>query len=155
VQSNLCQLEFRESLIHGKGAFATCAIVPGTLLIEYVGEKIDKMESNRRCSESNEYIFHLDDQFNLDGNVPWNPARLINHSCSPNCDAELIEGRIWIVAKRAIVPGEEITFNYGYDLVDLEDHPCECGSPECVGYIVAEEFFPELRRRSGRAADGK
>ena len=43
--------------------------------------------------------------------------------------------------------GEELTFNYGYDLVDYREHPCSCGAAQCVGYIVAEEFFPLLRRR--------
>jgi len=31
--------------------------------------------------------------------------------------------------------------------VDYQDHPCLCGSPECVGYIVAEEFFELVRAR--------
>ena len=66
---------------------------------------------------------------------------LLNHSCAPNCEAELLDDRIWIIARRDIQPGEEITFNYGYDLENYRDYPCCCGSPHCVGYIVAEEFF--------------
>ena len=27
-----------------------------------------------------------------------------------------------------------------------EDHPCRCGSENCVGYIVAAEYWPKLRR---------
>ena len=50
-------------------------------------------------------------------------------------------------ALRDIQPGEEITFNYGYDLEAYEEHPCHCGAAECVGFIVAEEFFGQLRRR--------
>ena len=30
---------------------------------------------------------------------------------------------------------------------DYEDHPCHCGSINCVGYIVAEEDWPKLKRR--------
>ena len=52
--------------------------------------------------------------------------------------------RIWIIAAREIQAGEEITFNYGYDLVDYRDYPCRCGSPFCVGYMVAEEFFADV-----------
>ncbi len=141
-------VEFRRSAIHGHGGFARKPIPGGTRVIEYVGEKISKRESLLRCQQNNEYIFALDDEHDLDGNVGWNPARLINHSCAPNCDAELEHGRIWVVARRDIRAGEEITFNYGFDLIDFKDYPCACGAPDCVGYIVAEEFFPQLRSRA-------
>ena len=121
-------------------------IEPDTWLIEYVGERIDKAESAKRCGEDNRYIFHLDDDFDLDGGVGWNPARWINHSCSPNCEAQLVDGHIWIVAIRPIHSGEEITFNYSYDLEEYRDHPCRCGAADCVGFIVAEEFFDHVRQ---------
>ena len=138
---------FKESPIHGIGGFARANIPVAARVIEYVGERIDKRESMRRCEENNAYIFTLDSEQDLDGNVEWNPARFINHSCAPNCDAEMIDGRIWIVAKRDIKAGEEITFNYGYDLEEYKDYPCGCGSPGCVGYIVAEEFFEHTHRQ--------
>lgn len=141
-------IEIRDSPIHGRGGFARRFIPAGTRVVEYVGRKITKAESLRCCQANNEYVFHWNDDFDLDGNVPWNPARFLNHSCAPNCEAELIGERIWIVAKRDLQPGEEITFNYGYDLTDYQDHPCRCGAPGCVGYIVAEEFFPTLRARA-------
>ena len=137
---------FNESLIHGMGGFAKIAIPKGSRVIEYVGRRISKQESLQRCEAGNEYIFSLDEEHDLDGNVPWNPARLINHSCAPNCDAELENGRVWIVANREITAGEEIAFNYNFDLEDYKAHLCRCGSPNCVGYIVAEEFFDHLRR---------
>lgn len=139
-------LDFKPSRIHGSGGFARANIPANTLVIEYVGERISKAESLRRCFARNEFIFTVDDEFDLDGGVEWNPARLINHSCEPNCDAEMIDGRIWIVANRNIRAGDEITFNYNYDLEDYLDHPCRCGAPGCVGYMIAEEFFPKLRR---------
>ena len=55
------------------------------------------------------------------------------------------------MALRDIQPGEEITFNYGYDLVDYEEHPCRCGAPECAGYMVAEELLAEIRKRQRRS----
>ncbi len=121
----------------------------GACVLEYVGEIINKAESLRRCEANNEYIFSLDDECDVDGNVPWNPARLINHSCAPNCEAVLGEGRIWIVATRDIAAGEELTFNYGFDLEDYRNYPCACGAPNCVGYIVAEEFFEHVRKQQG------
>jgi uncharacterized protein len=138
-------LEFRSSAIHGTGVFTQVVIQKEARVIEYVGQKITKGESLNRCETNNQYIFALDENHDLDGNVGWNPAKFINHSCSPNCEAELMEGRIWIVAMREIRAGEEITFNYGYDLEDYKEHPCRCGAPNCVGYIVAEEFFPKVK----------
>lgn len=149
-------LVFRRSPIHGTGAFARLEIPVGTRTIEYVGEVVSKQESLSRCQANNEYIFSLDDQRDLDGNVRWNPARFINHSCEPNCEAELEDGRIYIIARRRIAAGEEVTFNYGYSLVDYRDYPCRCGAAGCVGYMVAEEFFDHVRRQStlSREAEG-
>ena len=141
---------FKGSPIHGTGGFAKTAIREGTRIIEYLGERITKGESLRRCEQNNEYIFTLNGEQDLDGNVAWNPARFINHSCAPNCEAELENDRIWIIANRDIQAGEEITFNYGYDLEDYKDYACRCGSTQCVGYMVAEEFFEHvLSRKAG------
>ena len=134
------------SPIHGLGGFAKTAIRQGTRIVEYVGERISKRESLRRCEQNNAFIFSLTEEQDLDGNVAWNPARFLNHSCAPNSEAEKDGDRIWIIASRDIQAGEEITFNYGYDLEDYRDYPCRCGSPNCVGYIVAEEFFEHVLR---------
>jgi uncharacterized protein len=146
VQESL--VEIRTSPIHGRGGFARIDIRKGTHVIEYVGERISKQESLRRCEADNPYIFSLSDNEDLDGDVEWNPARFLNHSCEPNCDADLEDGHIWIIARRTILAGTEITFNYGYDLEDYKLHPCLCHTPGCVGYIVAEVFFDTLRRQA-------
>ena len=78
---------FRSSPIHGKGGFAKQKIRQGSRVMEYVGERISKGESLRRCEQNNEFIFSLNESQDLDGNVPWNSARFINHSCAPNCEA--------------------------------------------------------------------
>jgi SET domain-containing protein len=142
----------RQSAIHGTGAFARRDIAKGTIVIEYVGEKISKEESARRIDAENEYIFTLDDDYDLDGKVPWNPARFINHSCTPNCEAEIDGHRVFINALRDIKAGEELSFNYGYDLVDYREHPCRCGTTGCVGFMVAEEYFERVRRAHPRGA---
>ena len=137
---------FHASLIHGHGGYAAQALPAGTRLIEYLGERITKAESHRRCEANNPFIFDLDDQTDLDGNVDWNPARWLNHSCAPNCTAEFDAGRIWLVAARALQAGEELTFNYGYDLTNYRDFPCRCGATTCVGFMVAEEHFEQVRQ---------
>lgn len=139
---------FKPSQIHGVGAFARMDIPMGRRILEYGGEKITKKESLARCERNNEYIFALDEEYDLDGNVSWNPARFLNHSCAPNCEAVLEETKIWVASIREITAGEELTFNYGYDLEDWREHACCCGAAGCVGFIVAEEFFDYVRRQS-------
>lgn len=154
-QSGYC--EVRGSEIHGRGVYATDWIAQGTKIIEYVGELIDKQESDRRGSllqdQSKEtggpavYIFTLSRKYDIDGDVPWNTARLINHSCEPNCEA-WIEGRkIFIHALSEIQAGDELTFDYGFDVDCYEDHPCRCGKDACVGYIVSRSQWAELEAR--------
>jgi len=145
-------IEFKPSPIHRTGGFARADVPAGTRVLEYVGERIDKRESLARCMRGETYIFDLDEEWDLDGNVDWNPARFLNHSCFPNCEAELIDGGIWIITCRPVARGEELTFNYGYDLVDYREHRCRCGAPGCVGYIVADEFFDSVRHDEKRLA---
>ncbi len=156
-QSEFC--EVRGSEIHGRGVYAAKFIPVDAKVIEYVGERIGKEESERRANRLHSkskktggaavYIFTLSKNFDIDGDVPWNTARLINHSCEPNCQA-WIEGRkIFIHALRDIPAGEELTFDYGFDVDCYEDHPCRCGRPACVGYIVSRSQWKELRERLG------
>jgi len=57
---------FSPSVIHGTGRFAKADIAVGTRVIEYVGEKITKAESLRRCESANESIFSLDESCDLE-----------------------------------------------------------------------------------------
>ena len=142
--------ETKASAIHGTGIFARGNVPAGTRLLEYVGERVSKEESLRRRKTGNFFVFIVTEEFDIDGAVNWNPARFINHSCAPNCEARMEEERIWVYALRDIAAGEELTFNYGYDLQDYEEHPCRCGAPECVGYMVAQEYFDDVRRQERR-----
>jgi SET domain-containing protein len=161
-QSECC--EVRGSAIHGRGVYATRDIAPESEIIQYTGELINKKESERRAWAQAEkaektgdaavYIFTLDDEWDIDGDVPWNTARLINHSCEPNCEAWIVGGKIYIYSLRAIKAGEELTFDYGFDIDCYEDHPCRCGKDGCVGYIVSREQWPELRRRVEKKKKG-
>lgn len=144
------------SRLHGHGLFARDRIVRGTRIIEYVGERITKAEAERREEQrlerlaagrdGNVYIFELNQRYDLDGRVPWNPARRINHSCAPNCEVEVVRGRIWITALRDLRPGEELTYDYSFDYDAWRDHPCRCGAEECPGYIVAKAQRWRVRR---------
>jgi uncharacterized protein len=131
---------------HGLGLFAQKSFASGERVVQYTGQPISKAESLRRCSEGNQFIFYLDEQHDLDGSTDSNPAGFINHSCSPNCSVELIDGQLCVIATRDIAPGEELSFDYGYDLSDYRNYPCSCGAPNCVGYIVAEELREAICR---------
>ena len=48
-------------------------------------------------------------------------------------------GEIWIYSVADIVKGEELNYDYGYDMEHFLDHPCRCGSKKCIGYIVRED----------------
>jgi hypothetical protein len=137
------------SSIHGRGLFAVQPIESGCRVVEYEGQRIDKQESIRRCQAGHHCIFYWDAEFDIDGGVEWNPARFANHSCAPNCEAQREGDHIWIVSTRDISAGEEITFNYGYDLEEYRQYPCRCGAANCVGYIVAEEYFDLVRNNTG------
>ncbi len=148
----------KTSKIHGCGIFAKAFIPKGTKVIEYVGEKITKAEANRRGPRLVEYakkhkeqgavyLFELNKRYDIDGHVPHNLAKYINHSCDPNCEVENIRGHIWIIALRDIAIEEELFYNYGYDdIEEFGEHPCRCRSARCVGYILAEEHWPMLKK---------
>jgi len=148
----------KKSRIHSAGLFAKKDIPKGARIIEYVGEKVTKAESDRRANiplEKNKkngefgavFIFILNKRDDIDGNVSYNTARFINHSCDPNCETEIIRGHIWVIALRNIKKGKEIAYNYNYDIEDYEDHKCRCGSRRCVGYIMDEDYWPRLKKK--------
>ena len=134
------------SRIAGHGLFAAQAIKQGTKIMRYIGEKITTEESDRRLAAGNVYIFGLNERSALDGDTPKNTARHINHSCDPNCHTEQYGNTIWIVALRDIQAGEELTYNYEYELDDEPAEPCHCGAPHCCGYILAPHYWDRLRQ---------
>lgn len=151
----------RKSKIHGTGIYAKKDIPKGSRVIEYTGEKVTKKESDRRAdlplenNADNEelgavYIFELTKRHDIDGYVDYNTARLINHSCDPNCESDIIKGKIWIIALRDIKKGEELSYNYNYGWEDYEDHICYCGSYRCVGFILNEDLWKKLFKRLGK-----
>ena len=130
------QVRVGTSRIHGQGLFAAQEIKKGTRIIQYIGAKIAKEESDRRLAAGNVYIFGLNERYSLDGDTPKNTARYINHSCDPNCQTEQFGNTIWIVSIKDIQAEEELTYNYGYEVDDTPADPCHCGAHNCCGYIL-------------------
>ena len=127
---------------NGRGLYATKDIKAGTRIINYVGKIITKKQTKEFEKFDNSkpiYLFDLNSRYDLDGNVSWNTARLINHSCLNNCDYEGKGLKLWVNANRDIKMAEELTCNYGFSYdSDYKQFPCKCGSKNCVGYIVRE-----------------
>jgi len=126
----------------GRGLYATRYIKTGTKIIDYKGHVITKKQTEKSEKFDNSkpiYLFNLNKRYDMDGDVPWNTARLINHSCSNNCDYDGKGLKIWIEAIKDIKKNEEITCDYGFGYdSDYKQFPCKCGSKNCVGYIVRE-----------------
>ena len=150
--------EIRRSSIQGNGAFATRRIRAGQRIVEYTGEKIPNDEADRRYDEEgmdrhHTFLFTLDDDFCIDGDVRTNRAKLINHSCDPNCEAIIDEDRIWIYALKNIQPGVELAYDYGYErtgenLAELEKfYVCHCGADKCRGSIMAPPTKRKKRKK--------
>ncbi|PLZ02008.1 SET domain-containing protein-lysine N-methyltransferase [Burkholderia sp. WAC0059] len=153
----------RQSGVHGKGVFAAGAIEAGTRLIEYRGERISWKEALRRhphnpAEPNHTFYFALDSGNVIDGKVDGNSARWINHSCAPNCEAEEIDGHVYIHALRDIAPGEELFYDYGL-VIDAKqtkklkrEYECRCGARKCRGTMLAP---PEKSAGAGKKAARK
>ena len=130
-------VEIRYSKIHGNGGFAKRKIKKGRRIIEYIGTKVTKTQAEKISGKAGIFLFEIDDKWDIDGSVPENTARFINHSCDPNCTFDIIKGRIWIKSKQDIKKGEELSYNYGFDVKDYKKSPCRCGAKNCVGWVKA------------------
>jgi SET domain-containing protein len=144
----------RKSKIHGNGVFAAAPIAKGERLIQYKGKLRTHDAVDRAYADQEEtghtFLFTLNDDYVIDANIDGNSARWINHSCSPNCEAVTDEAegddrrrdRVFIEAKRAIKPGEELTYNYGIVLAEAHTPAvkklwaCRCGSRNCTGTML-------------------
>lgn len=113
---------------HGLGLFATGPVKKGEVVAEYWGPVITEAELKRRRDK---YFFELENRMAIDGKGRGNVARYINHSCMPNCEPMENEAqqRIFILAKRNIVAGEEFGYDYGREYWEEHIKPigCRCG----------------------------
>ena len=141
----------KNSKIHGRGVFVKKDIPKGAAVIEYIGERISWKQALRRHPHDPEqpnhtFYFSLEDGRVIDANVGGNAARWINHSCKPNCEADEIqvggESRVFIFARRKLLPGEELFYDYSLNLdgklskKEKRDYACFCGSKKCRGTML-------------------
>jgi SET domain-containing protein len=137
----------RQSGVHGKGVFAGQPLAKGERVFEYKGERITWKEALRRHPHDPEqpnhtFYFAVGDDHVIDGKVGGNSSRWINHSCKPNCEAEDIEGRVYIYTLRDIAVDEELYYDYGL-VIDgkltkklQKEYECRCGAKKCRGTML-------------------
>ncbi|RWR95661.1 SET domain-containing protein [Cinnamomum micranthum f. kanehirae] len=151
------KLEVFKTEKKGWGVRAGEAIPRGTFICEYVGEVLSDQEANNRyenegCSYLYDISAHIEDMNGMnEGTVPYvidathygNVSRFINHSCSPNLvnyqvlvesmDCQL--AHIGFYASRDIVLGEELAYDYHFQLPLRKEYPCYCGASNCRGRL--------------------
>jgi hypothetical protein len=142
------RIQVRRSGVHGKGVYALKPIRKGETIIEYKGEVVTWKQAQRRHPHNPDdphhtFFFHVDDRRVIDAAYGGNAARWINHSCAPNCEADEVDGRIFIKALRNLRPGEELFYDYGLILEDRytpaikRQYACLCGARNCRGTMLA------------------
>ena len=143
--------KIKKSRIDNRGLYAKYDIKKDTKIIEYKGKIITRKQSEENPKFDNGkaiYLFNLNKKYDLDGDFNFNTARLINHSCDPNCEVAGIGLKVWVYAIRDIKKNEELSYDYGFSFdKDYKQFPCKCGAKNCVGFIVREGSRWRIKRQ--------
>lgn len=149
-------VRFDRSNIHGWGVFTDIDIRQGEMIIEYRGELIGNAVAEKREKEyeaakiGSDYMFRTDEYTVCDASKHGNVARFMNASCTPNCFPKIIflDGmkRVVVYAKRHIQAGEELCYDYKFDLEydPAKRIPCICGAAECCGFLNWDQRYVAL-----------
>ncbi|XP_072297616.1 histone-lysine N-methyltransferase 2C isoform X2 [Eucyclogobius newberryi] len=133
------------SRIKGLGLFAARDIEKQTMVIEYTGTVLRNEVAIRKARTYQSrnrtvFMFRIDSEHVVDATLTGGLARYINHSCAPNCVAEVVTFergfKIIISSISRIGKGEELCFDYRLDSVEGQQTiACHCGAPECRKWI--------------------
>ena len=149
----------KKSKIDNRGLYAATNIKKNTKIIEYKGKIITVKETETNPKFDNDkaiYLFNLNKKYDLDGDFKYNTARLINHSCDPNCEVDGVGLKLWIYAIKDIKKNEELTYDYGFSFdKDYRDFPCRCGAKKCVGFIVNSQSRWRIKKLKKRKSSNK
>jgi len=137
-----CRFRMRigESAIHRWGVFAQEAIPARRRVIEYTGRRIPASAIARLAVRTHIYTFWLSATHAVDGAIGGSGAQLINHSCEPNLYGRVSRGHIFLISRRRIEDGEELTLDYRIR-GSSRAIECHCGSSSCRGRMNAP-FIP-------------
>lgn len=123
------------SRIDGFGVFAAEAMPARRKIGEIRGEAVSIAEARRRAAgQQRIMIVEVSTRRAIDASKSTDPMRFTNHSCAPNAQLRIRDGRIEFYALRPIEIDEEVTVNYG------ETHhegklACRCGAANCIGRL--------------------
>ena len=112
---------------------------PSSQLIRHgVAETRERARS--RAGSAATYMFAAGGGWVVDATNAGGAARYINHSCAPNCVAELgADGRglpvVRLRAARDVAPGEEVWYDYKSAPDGGGGEACACGAPGCRGVL--------------------
>lgn len=119
----------------GRGVFARVPIHPKETIFYLTGKVIDFDEAVALPHEA--YVIQVGIDRYID---PYSPAKFLNHSCNPNSG---FVDEIRLIATRAILPGEEIRFDYSTTMRERHwELDCHCGSPQCRQRIRDFDLLP-------------
>ena len=151
--------KIKKSKIDNRGLYAATNIKKNTKIIEYKGKIITVKETETNPKFDNDkaiYLFNLNKKYDLDGDFKYNTARLINHSCDPNCEVDGVGLKLWIYSIRDIKKNEELTYDYGFSFdKDYKDFPCRCGAKKCVGFIVNSQSRWRIKKSKRKTSTNK
>ena len=140
-------VEARESPIHGIGLFATRRFAAG----ERVLRRNERTVTREAPLRADERWYHCDD---LEGGrrvVLGYPERHLNHCCDPNAYIAQDDGVTYIVARREIAPGDEITNDYCMNSTGDDVWECACVSSRCRRSVHSDFFhLPVEKQREYR-----
>lgn len=118
--------------VAGLGLFAGENIKKGELIIEYIGNILNKEEADKKTTS--QYLFEITRNKTIDGSPRWNIARYCNHACNEaaNAESEIKKGRVFVKAIKDIKEGEEICYDYGEEFVNehIAPYGCRCSAKE-------------------------
>ena len=142
-------VEVRPSGIDGLGVFAVRSFRAGDRIrqVNVVREVTPDAPIREDLGERTDHCNYPDGKVVLYGA----PDRHLNHSCDPNAYEVFEEGTTFLVARRDIAAGTEVTCDYNINIANGTAWPCRCGAIRCQGEVVGDFFgLPKQLQREYR-----
>ncbi len=125
--------------IAGQGLIAKVLIPEKTFLVAFGGTVMWHSRYKNLSIYDEDLALQVDDHLFLG---PKNKKQItygdhVNHSCDPNCG---IFGPRYLVSRRTIYAGEELTFDYAMSESILGLNNCQCRTSSCRGDVFSNDW---------------